>query len=385
MEENNLDFGDIMSDYDIEHLFDGASDSSNEPQQQDNNVNNAETTNTQDNQFDVNPDELFGGLQESVEDGQNDTNSGKGSDNNGSSPENSNFHSSILDALKKDGTLPELSDDDVTSVKDDEGFREAIDKVVQARVDERTRRVEQALNGGAEIAQIRQFENILGQLTSITEDVLKQEGERGDDIRRRLIAQDYMNRGLSRERISKLLKQTFEDGTDIEDATEALKANIEYYQSRYNEIIQRGREAENAERESIKKQSENLRNAIVEDKGIFDEIGVDKKTRQKIYDNISKPQYKDQNGNQITELQKYQQQNPVDFLKFVSLFFTMTDGFKNIDKVVAKKAQQQKKSYVKDLENKLANVQRSKAGTLNFIGQDPESEFLGDNFKLLDI
>lgn len=380
-EENNLDFGNIMSDYDIEHLFD-SDGNSHEPQQTDNNVKNAETTNIHDDQFDVNPDELFGGLQESVEDGQNDTNEGKGSDTNSSS--NNNFHSSILEALKKDGTLPELSDDDIANVKDDEGFRDVFDKLVQSRVDDRTRRVEQALNGGADIEQVKHLENTLGQLTNITEDMLKQEGDRGDELRRRLIAQDYMNRGFSKERIVKLLKQTFEAGTDIDDAVEALQANINFCQAQYNELIKRGQERERAERENIKKQSENLKKSIIEDNGIFNEIGVDKTMRQKIYDNISKPTYRDADGNQLTELQKYQQENPVEFLKLVSLFYTMTDGFKNIDKVVAKKALQQKKSYVKDLETKLSNVQRTKSGSLNFIGQDSDSDFLGGNFKLLD-
>lgn len=132
----------------------------------------------------------------------------------------------MLNALKEDGSLPELSDEDITNVKDDEGFRDAFEKVIQDRLDERTKRIENALNAGADIGEIKQYENILTTLNNIDEDALKQEGAKGDDLRRRIIAQDLMNRGYSEDKIKREVKKSFDAGTDIEDAIEALQANV---------------------------------------------------------------------------------------------------------------------------------------------------------------
>jgi hypothetical protein len=132
----------------------------------------------------------------------------------------------VLNALKEDGILPELSDEDITNVKDDEGFKDAIEKVIQDRLDERTKRIENALNAGADIGEIKQYENILSTLNNIDEDALKQEGAKGDDLRRRIIAQDLMNRGYSEDKIKREVKKSFDAGTDIEDAIEALQANV---------------------------------------------------------------------------------------------------------------------------------------------------------------
>lgn len=257
-----------------------------------------------------------------------------------------------------------------------------IDKIIDQRVEARNRRVELAMNSGADVDLVKQYDNIIRNLSGVTEEVLTQEGRQGEDLRRRIIAQDLMNRGFTRERITKELKKTFDAGTDIEDAKEALEANLQYYNALYDDLVNKGRENEKSYKESIRKQGEQLRKSIIDDDNIFEQIGVDKKTRQKIYDTVSKPKYQDDNGNWYTELQNYQKEHMTDFLKYVSMFYTMTDGFKNIDKVVSKSVQKEKKSFVKDLERKMQGSTRPQTGKLNYIGHgDPESEYLG-NFRL---
>ena len=371
----DLGIENIMSDNDINSLFEGLENGSDTVyQEKENTVEEAKTETS----IDVNPDELFGGLQESVDDGNDDTKTGEGTESS-SSP---NFYSSILDALYNDGSLPELSEDDIKSVETDEDFRTMIDKVIDQRVEARNRRVELAMNSGADADLVKQYENIINNLSGITEEMLSQEGRQAEDIRRRIIAQDLMNRGFSKERITKELKKTFDAGMDIEDAKEALQANLEYYNSLYADLINRGRENEKNYKESVRKQGEQLRKSIIEDDGIFEQVGIDKKTRQQIYDTVSKPKYQDNDGNWYTELQNYQMKNPTDFLKYVSMFYQMTDGFKNIDKVVNKSVQKEKKSFVRDLEKKMQNSTRNQTGKLNYIGHgDPESEYLG-NFRL---
>ena len=278
----------------------------------------------------------------------------------------------MLNALKEDGILPELSDEDIQNVKDDESFKDAFEKVIQERLDERTRRIEDALNAGADINEVKQYENILQTLNNIDEEALKKEGAQGDDIRRRIIAQDLMNRGYSEEKIRREVKKSFDAGTDIEDAIEALQANVQFYTQKYNDLIEEGKEKARQYKEDMRRQGEELRKSIVEDKGIFDEIGMDKRMRQKVYDNISKPVYKTKDGNWITELQKYQIEHPAEFLKNLGLFYTMTNGFTDLSPLINKQVKKERTSHIKELETKLKTNPRSQSGKLNYVNSSPD-------------
>ena len=388
MEE--LGFDNLLTDIDVNNLFggmeEGADVNDDVVQQGDkNNVEEAKTvveeSNKQKNNItDVNPDELFGGLQESVGDGEEENQEGENNSEKGGNNSSPNFHSSVLNALKEDGILPELSDEDITNVKDDEGFKDAIEKVIQDRLDERTKRIENALNAGADIGEIKQYENILATLNNIDEDALKQEGAKGDDLRRRIIAQDLMNRGYSEDKIKREVKKSFDAGTDIEDAIEALQANVQFYTQKYSNLIEEGKEQAKKYKEDMRRQGEELRKSIVEDKGIFDEIGMDKRMRQKVYDNISKPSYKTKDGNWLTEIQKYQMENQADFLKYVSLFYTMTDGFKDLSPLIKKQVKKERTSSIKELENKLKGTNRVNTGRLNYVNSNSEEN---DDLKFL--
>ena len=388
MEE--LGFDNLLTDIDVNNLFggmeEGAEANDDVVQQGDkNNVEEAKTvveeSNKQKNNItDVNPDELFGGLQESVGDGEEENQGGENNSEKGGNNSSPNFHSSVLNALKEDGILPELSDEDITNVKDDEGFKDAIEKVIQDRLDERTKRIENALNAGADIGEIKQYENILSTLNNIDEDALKQEGAKGDDLRRRIIAQDLMNRGYSEDKIKREVKKSFDAGTDIEDAIEALQANVQFYTQKYGDLIEEGKEQAKKYKEDMRRQGEELRKSIVEDKGIFDEIGMDKRMRQKVYDNISKPSYKTKDGNWLTEIQKYQMENQADFLKYVSLFYTMTDGFKDLSPLIKKQVKKERTSSIKELENKLKGTNRVNTGKLNYVNSNSEEN---DDLKFL--
>lgn len=388
MEE--LGFDNLLTDIDVNNLFggmeEGADANDDVVQQGDkNNVEEAKTVTEESNKqknniTDVNPDELFGGLQESVGDGEEENQGGENNSEKGGNNSSPNFHSSVLNALKEDGILPELSDEDITNVKDDEGFKDAIEKVIQDRLDERTKRIENALNAGADIGEIKQYENILATLNNIDEDALKQEGAKGDDIRRRIIAQDLMNRGYSEDKIKREVKKSFDAGTDIEDAIEALQANVQFYTQKYSDLIEEGKEQAKKYKEDMRRQGEELRKSIVEDKGIFDEIGMDKRMRQKVYDNISKPSYKTKDGNWLTEIQKYQMENQADFLKYVSLFYTMTDGFKDLSPLIKKQVKKEKTSSIRELENKLKGTNRVNTGRLNYVNSNSEEN---DDLKFL--
>ena len=117
-----------------------------------------------------------------------------------------------------------------------------------------------------------------------------------------------------------------------------------------------------------KKEADTLRKSILEDDKAFNDLVVDKVSRKKIYDNISKPIYKDPDtGEMLTAIQKYEQENHVDFMKYVGLIYTLTDGFKNLDGLVKGKVNKEVKKGLKNLENTINGSSRNSDGSLKFV------------------
>ena len=203
---------------------------------------------------------------------------------------------------------------------------------ITAQFDERQKRIDEALNAGVEPLEIKRYENTLGYLNSLQDSHLADESEKGEKLREQLIYQDFINRGYSKERALREVKKSFNSGTDIEDAKEALISNKEFFQNEYDSLIQEAQEEEQREIQRRKEQAEQLKKSILEDDKVFGEIQVDKATRKKVFDVISKPIYKDPDtGELFTAIQKYEMDNRTEFLKNLGLIFTLTDGFKNLD------------------------------------------------------
>lgn len=384
--EEELSMDNILSADEIEGLFEDQEIQDTQPEENEENTdenqenNNEETEETTEVTTEDESEKPEGvGSEDNIEE-QEDTTSNKG----GSSPKN-NFYSSIAKAFAEEGIFPDLDDESASKIKTPEEFRDLIEDRIKSELDERQKRVDEALNAGVEPSDIRKYENTISYLDSIKDETITSENEEGEKLRKQLIYQDFVNRGYSQERATREVKKSFDAGTDIEDAKEALKSNLEFFQGQYDNLIEEAKAEEEKEIKQRKEQAEKLKKSILEDKEVFGELSIDKKTRQKIFDNISKPIYKDPNTGQIfTALQKYEMENRTDFLKNVSLVFTLTDGFKNLDGLIKGKVKKEVKKGIRELENVLNNTARTSDGNLRFVSNvedDPES-FIGQGWTL---
>ena len=333
----------------------------------------------------VDVDNLFTDTPESVGSGKENTEEKEDTTPKGSGTSPKNFYSSIAKALKEEGIFPDLEDDSLTKVKDPEDFRDLIDQQIKAGLDERQKRIDEALNAGVEPTEIRKYENTINFLDSIKEENISDEGDKGEKLRKDLIYQDFINRGYSKERATREVQKSFNAGTDIDDAKEALKSNIDFFRDKYDELVNDAKSEAEEEEKVRKEQAEKLKSSILNDKDVFGDLSVDKSTRQKIYDNIAKPVYKDpETGEYFTAIQKYEMENRTDFLKNIGLLFTLTDGFKNLDGLVKGKVKKEVKKGLRELEHTLNNTARTSDGNLKFVSgvdEDPES-FIGKGWNL---
>lgn len=333
----------------------------------------------------VDVDNLFTDTPESVGSGKENTEEKEDITPKGDGTSPKNFYSSIAKALKEEGIFPDLDDDGLSKVKEPEDFRDLIDQQIKAGLDERQKRIDEALNAGVEPTEIRKYENTMSFLDSIKEENISDEGDKGEKLRKDLIYQDFINRGYSKERAAREVQKSFNAGTDIDDAKEALKSNIDFFRDKYDELVNDAKSEAEQEEKERKEQAEKLKSSILNDKEVFGDLSVDKSTRQKIYDNIAKPVYKDpETGEYFTAIQKYEMENRTDFLKNIGLLFTLTDGFKNLDGLVKGKVKKEVKKGLRELEHTLNNTARTSDGNLKFVSgvdEDPES-FIGKGWNL---
>ena len=365
---------DILSEAEIDNLFSGTEETQ-ENNEETPNENNSEQKETQET-TEVDVEKLF--EPEGV--GSENDNKEKGdssSNNDGSSPY---IYSSIAKALKEEAILPDLDDEVISKIAKPEDFAEAIEKQIQAKFDERQKRIDEALNNGIEPSVIQNYERIINYLSNVDDKQLDGETEQAENLRKQLIYQDYINRGFSKKRATREVERAIKNGTDIEDAKEALTSNKDFYNKQYQQEIDKAKAQEEADIAERNKQAEKLKKSILEDKKLFGDLELDKSTRQKILDNIAKPIYKDpETGDLFTAIQKYEKENRSEFLTKVGIIYTLTDGFKNLDGLVKSKVKKEINKGLKDLEQTLNNTARTSDGNLNFMSgiTDTESSFKG--------
>ena len=390
--EEELILDNILEAEEIENLFvdDEVQDTSPEdevtPDQEDGKEDKKNKEKDEETTEVIDVDNLFTDEPESVGSGKDNT---KGKEDTSSREDSTSpqktIYSSIAKALKEEGIFPDLDDEVLSKVKEPEDFRDLVEQQIKAGLEERQKRIDDALNYGIEPTEIKRYENTLNFLDSVKEENITDESDKGEELRKNLIFQDFINRGYSRERATREVQKSFNAGTDIEDAKEALKSNTEYFKGKYDDLIEDAKLEAQKEEENRKEQANKLKESILNEKNILGDLSIDKPTRQKIYDNISKPIYKDpETGEYYTAIQKYEKDNRVDFLKYLGLIFTLTDGFKSLDGLVKGKVKKEVKNGLRDLEHAINNTARSSDGNLKFVSgvdEDPES-FIGKGWKI---
>lgn len=349
-DELSMDY--IMTGDEVEDLFTDESQNKTEDTPPSNTSGEQTTTEGKEVEEEIDPNTLFVPEGVGSEENQGEGEGTTTHQGDGSSPDN-NFYSSMATACVEDGIFPDLDEEFLKTVKDAEGFKEALNKQMKAMLDERQRMISEALEYGVEPDDVRKYQNVLEYIDNISEDAIKEEGEAGIALRRRLIYNDYLNRGFSEERAKKYTQRSFDQGTDIDDALDAKLSNKEFYSSQYENIVEQAKKQAEQEALEEKKRAESVRKTIMETEEPFEGVKLDKATRQRVFETISKPVYKDKDGNMYTALQKAQHDDEEGFIRKLGYIFTLTDGFKNLDGLVKGKVQKETKRGLQKLEQSL--------------------------------
>lgn len=288
--------------------------------------------------------------------------------------------SSIALALMEAGGLETLDEDRIKNIKSAEDLIAALKEDQRNQLDERQKRIDEALEYNVQPSVIQQYENTLHTLNSITPEMLDGEEKENENYRRNLIYNHYLIKRFSEEEANEMVERSFASGNDVKDAKKALAACIEYYNNGYNNAIQTARqEAEDAKKEQ-KKQVEAIQTSILEDNDFFKQFEVSKPIRKKILDAVTKND-KDFDGKKVTALQKYIMTNPAEAYQKIGTLFVLTDGFTKMENLGKAPARREVRKHMKDLDNLLTNNSHIDDGSLTL--KSGVSEHV-DKIKMVD-
>lgn len=391
-----LGFDNILGEQEIDNLFtpeeentEDETHKAKEEKSSDDIENESDESKKDNTAEEINPEDLFDEPEVKPEDvgsekkdvkGKEDTTTDKDS---GTSP--NNFYSSIANALAVDGVFPNLTEDNVKKANDADSFSQLIDDEVNARFNSQQQRILKALDNGVEPDSIKKYENTLNYISSITEAQLLEEGDQGEELRKNIIYQDFINKGYTPDKARKYTERSIDAGNDVDDAKDALQSNREYFTNAYNRLLKEAQERSDAEKAERAKQSEQIQRSIMQDKNLLGDIDIDNSLRKKTFDNISRPMYKDpETGGYLTAIQKYELEHRPEFIKYMGLFYTLTNGFKDFNSFTKGKVRKEVRKGLRELEHTLNNTSRSSDGTLKMVtnAKDDPYSYIGKGVRL---
>lgn len=390
-----LSFDNILGEQEIETLFTDPEDNDVQEEHKETEEEEVETPGSDDKKQkekdntteDVDPEDLFKDkAPESVGSGKD--NEGKedtapDNDADGTSP--NNFYSSIANACAVDGIFPNLDDETIKKAVDAESFSNLIEAEINARFDEKQKRISQALENGVEPTDIKKYESTLNYINTITDAAIAEESEKGEQLRYNLIYQDFINKGMTPDKAKKFADRTVDAGTDVEDAKEALLSNKEFFSNAYNKMLQDAQLKADEDKAEREKNAKELEKSLMKDKQLFGDMEINNDIRKKAFDSVSKPVYKDpETGDYMTAIQKYESEHRAEFLKYTGLIFAMTNGFKDFDSFAKGKVKKEVKKGLRELEQTLNNTRRNNDGSLRMVTnqKDDPNSFISKGMKL---
>ena len=296
-----LSLNNILGEQEIDTLFTTPEEEAQEESlsQEDNTQPNDNDTEPQEKKEEsnntadaVDPDDLFDDEPQSKQQESVGSESKEGKEKEDTTTDNdsgtspNNFYSSIANAMAVDGIFPNLTEDVIKGATDAEAFSDLIEKEVNARLDDKQQRISKALENGVEPTDIKRYENTLNYIASITDSQISEEGERGEQLRRNLIYQDFINKGMAPDKAQKLTERSIDAGNDIDDAKDALQSNREYFSDAYNSLLKDAEEKAEAARQERAKQATKLKEDILKGKQLMGDMEISSDVRKKAFDNI---------------------------------------------------------------------------------------------------
>lgn len=281
-------------------------------------------------------------------------------DEEGASPHD--IFSSFASALVDGGALSSLKEEDLKNIKSTKDLVEAIEKEVKSREQD----YYQAVMDGLPVEDLKQTKKTLESLKEIKDSDL----ENNEELRKNLIINDFISKGISPERAEKFAQRSFDLAADLDDAKEALANLTALEQENIKKAIDaRKQEIENSKKEQEKRLNDLKALIYDEKKELIPGVAFNRNTADEIYKSITTAVDVTEEGRPINEVAKARRENPVQFDYILHTLFKLSKGFTDFSKITTSTT---KRKAAKDFEEKLKlnSLQRFNDSGISRTGSD---------------
>lgn len=341
VEENGIDVSEFMSESEENNDNEDNNADLNEDSDESKNVTNANEEDANDTDDTIDSEEFEKTENNSVNDDS--------SANNSSSP-----LQLLATTLQAEGVIDlEEGEEIETSEQILNAVRSKIEKNEYSDLTDNQKTYLEALRSGIPEEEVKQNLNNIKALEGITNENI----ESNEALRKELIVQDFIAKGISPQKATKLADSSIQLGDDLEDAKEAYNS-LKTIES--NRIRSKTEELKKQEEEKVQKDKEylqSLKTRILEQEEIIPGFKTNSSTREKVYETMTKVAGRDENGNPLNALNVARQKNPEKIELIETYLFNLTKGFEDWSPLKGKL----KTNAVKELDKKLKGSQ-SKGG-----------------------
>jgi hypothetical protein len=249
-----------------------------------------------------------------------------------------NLYSSFASVLSEKGLLPslDLKEKQIKTIDDlTESFKfEISNQAKQYLLDKVGEEGYEALEKGISLAEYQQHQNNIQTLDGIDDATLE-----GDlELAKQIIRQDYLSQGMDEVRVNRILKKSIDLGEDVilEDAKESLQS-LKVIEGKRLEQVAVQREQQRLDNIKVQEKIDNdLKNSIYNEDEYFKGLKVNKNIKDKIYNSITKVVGKSPEGIAENQLMRDRREDPISFDKKLYYIYEITNGFKDINKILSK-------------------------------------------------
>lgn len=244
--------------------------------------------------------------------------------------------SSLVSTLVDEGVLPSLDEEELGEIKSGADLIAIINKQIKsnefADLTDDQKEYLTALRSGVPNQTYTQQKNIESQYSNIQDSNL--EADDALELRKILIKQDFMIKGYDEATANKYSERSVNLGEDVEDSKGALKRLQEYQKNATAGLIKEAEEAKKAQETAATERLDNIKNKIKSTDEILPSMKINIKSKDKVYDLLTKAAGQDSNGNPVNAIVN-SMINDQEYLIKLAYLHHITDGMTKWDKIIS--------------------------------------------------
>ena len=237
---------------------------------------------------------------------------------------------SLTSALREDGVLSSLSEDEIKDIKSGEDLINVIRKQIEdneyADLSADQQEYLRALRSGVPDATYRETKSTVTKLNELKPEQLERDD--AEEFRKQVLVRDFMIKGFDQEEAEKYALRSVELGEDIEDAKKALSRIKATEEQRLKQLSVDAENRQKQATDDYNKRVNELKLKVNNTTEILPNVKINEATQGKIFDLMTKTAGYDRNNNPVNAVVKNMMEDQ-DYLVKLNYLHVLTDGFKD--------------------------------------------------------